>query len=315
MSITMVFGSLIAGATSEGGGAVAFPVMTMVFKINPMTARDFSLIIQTVGMIAAAYTIIRLKIKIEKHAVLWGTIGGAIGICIGISWVAPRLSPAMMKLFFVSLWLSFGAALLWINRIKGRSLNDEILNFTGKHAMLLVFFGICGGCVSGMTGSGLDIVTFSMLTLAFRVSEKIATPTSVVLMGYNAGIGFLWRQFASTREGLSSLGAEVLPPIADEAWNYWYCCIWIVIIGAPMGARIITHFKRIWIVYILLASIAIQFVGGMFIVPWMELGLFPLIIGTFIAGCCLFGFMSYVGSKRDRLIKTQMRAAKKTNAE
>ena len=31
MSVTMAFGSFIAGATSEGGGAVAFPVMTLFF--------------------------------------------------------------------------------------------------------------------------------------------------------------------------------------------------------------------------------------------------------------------------------------------
>ena len=28
MSVTMIFASFIAGATSEGGGAVAFPIMT-----------------------------------------------------------------------------------------------------------------------------------------------------------------------------------------------------------------------------------------------------------------------------------------------
>ena len=31
--LTMVFGAVVAGATSEGGGAVAFPVMTMAFKV------------------------------------------------------------------------------------------------------------------------------------------------------------------------------------------------------------------------------------------------------------------------------------------
>ena len=29
MTITMIFGSMVAGATSEGGGAVAFPVMIL----------------------------------------------------------------------------------------------------------------------------------------------------------------------------------------------------------------------------------------------------------------------------------------------
>ena len=49
MSITMIFGSMIAGATSEGGGVVAFPVMTLVLHIQPSIARDFSLMTQSCG--------------------------------------------------------------------------------------------------------------------------------------------------------------------------------------------------------------------------------------------------------------------------
>ena len=45
----MIFGSMVAGATSEGGGAVAFPVMTLALKIAPSIARDFSLMTQSCG--------------------------------------------------------------------------------------------------------------------------------------------------------------------------------------------------------------------------------------------------------------------------
>ena len=38
-----------AGMTSEGGGAVAFPVMTLALGIKPSVARDFSLMIQSCG--------------------------------------------------------------------------------------------------------------------------------------------------------------------------------------------------------------------------------------------------------------------------
>jgi uncharacterized membrane protein YfcA len=49
LSITMVFGATIGGMTSEGGGAVAFPVMTLALGIKPSVARDFSLMIQSCG--------------------------------------------------------------------------------------------------------------------------------------------------------------------------------------------------------------------------------------------------------------------------
>ena len=49
LSLTMVLGATVAGMTSEGGGAVAFPVMTLALKITPAVARDFSLMIQSCG--------------------------------------------------------------------------------------------------------------------------------------------------------------------------------------------------------------------------------------------------------------------------
>ena len=50
MSITMMFGSAIGGATSEGGGAVAYPVMTLALGIESGVARDFSIMCQCCGM-------------------------------------------------------------------------------------------------------------------------------------------------------------------------------------------------------------------------------------------------------------------------
>ena len=38
-SVIMVFGSLVAGCTSEGGAAVAFPVLTLAFKVSPIILR------------------------------------------------------------------------------------------------------------------------------------------------------------------------------------------------------------------------------------------------------------------------------------
>jgi hypothetical protein len=54
VSVTMIFGSIIAGATSEGGGAIAFPVFTKILQIPASDAKIFSLAIQSVGMLAAS---------------------------------------------------------------------------------------------------------------------------------------------------------------------------------------------------------------------------------------------------------------------
>ncbi|KIH66940.1 hypothetical protein ANCDUO_02733 [Ancylostoma duodenale] len=69
--------------TSEGGGAVAFPVMTLGLKIAPNVARDFSLIVQAIGMSCALFVIIFMNVQIEKRAVIFGTIGSIPGFVVG----------------------------------------------------------------------------------------------------------------------------------------------------------------------------------------------------------------------------------------
>ena len=99
MTLTMIFGSFIAGATPEGGGAVAFPVMTLIFKITTGIARNFSLAIQSCGMTAAAYFIFARKTPIEKTYLIFCSLGGFFGLILGSYAIAPYLSPAYTKMF------------------------------------------------------------------------------------------------------------------------------------------------------------------------------------------------------------------------
>lgn len=284
MSLTMALGSFIAGATSEGGGAVAFPVMTLGFGIAPGVARDFSLLIQAVGMGAAAIAIFAARIQVERHALLWSTLGGALGVVLGLELVAPRMPARFTKMTFLAVWLAFAFALFWINRYREREVRDGIERFSARHALLLAGIGVLGGVVSGLTGSGLDILTFSLLVLRFRVSESVATPTSVVLMAGNALVGALWKGGPGTG-------------LATEAWSYWWVCVPIVVVGAPLGARFIEGRSRLFVAGILYVSIAIQFVAGMLILrPTRGLALYTAAV--FACGLWLFRRMAAGGVRR-----------------
>ena len=285
MSVTMIFGSFIAGATSEGGGAVAFPVMTLLFEISPRVARDFSLLIQSIGMTAAASLIFRQGIPVERNAIKWAGLGGAVGIIVSLEWVAPYLPPLYTKVFFVSLWLSFGVALYRINRETKRSVFPDISEFQRADARTLFLTGVIGGVVSGLTGSGLDIVTFSVLVLAFRINEKIATPTSVVLMASNTLVGAFW---------LGAARGNIQP----EAWSYWLVCVPIVVVGAPLGAWFIKTRSRMFVVAILYGSIVAQYLGALFILPQTPyLLLFNFVVLS--GGLAFFGRLSWIGAGRE----------------
>jgi len=218
--------------TSEGGGAVAFPVMTLILKIKPEVARDFSLMIQSVGMSAAAFTIIWMKIKIEMNSIVFGTLGAVAGMVFGLEVLEGALSPPQKKLGFVCIWFTFAFSLFLLNREFKRQTFDSIQNCNGKKKAVLVLTGFIGGIFSSVAGNGVDICCFSVLCLLFRVSEKVATPTSIILMAVNTCVGFYWRAV------MSDTGME------PEAWNYFKVCVPIVVGFAPLGSILASHFHR-----------------------------------------------------------------------
>ncbi|CAM9306688.1 unnamed protein product [Choristocarpus tenellus] len=272
MCITMVFGSMTAGATSEGGAAVAFPIMTLAFGIAPAVARDFSFMIQSAGMTAAATTIVTMRVQVEKHALVYATIGGTAGIIFGLEEVAPRLEPAYSKMYFVCIWGAFAFSLYWLNRYHGRRVFDSVplweegnlftipgtpltVNWKG---VTLLLFGFLGGVFSAISGSGIDICTFACLTLLFRVSEKVATPTSVILMAINTLIGFLYRHYG-------------MGGVEEDAIGFFAVCVPVVVIGAPLGSLLGSHFHRLVLASLVYLTDGVQLIGALIIVePWTD---------------------------------------------
>eukprot|EP00111_Clytia_hemisphaerica_P024662 TCONS_00072695-protein len=232
ISIMAVFGSLIAGLTSEGGGSVAFPVMTLAFKIKPHIARDFTLLIQSCGMTAAMFTVFWMKIRIEWRAIVFCSFGGLFGIILALEDLDTRITPPVKKMGFVSLFFAFAFALFLLNRVHKRTTFKKIPQFNWWKALILIVVGFVGGIFTGLSGTGIDICCFSILTLLFRVTEKTATPTSIVLMALNSVMGMYWRAIMSDT------------PVSLDAWQYVGVAIPIVVVGAPLGSLIGSHFHR-----------------------------------------------------------------------
>ncbi|WP_395257944.1 TSUP family transporter [Halalkalibaculum sp. DA3122] len=278
MTLTMVFGSFIAGASSEGGGAIAYPVMTLIFEIDPSVARNFSLAIQSVGMTAASLWIIAQKVPIEKTYLWIVAAGGTGGIIFGTYLIAPYVLPAYAKMMFVSFWLSYGIALFFINHIRKRTSAEALPALTPGQKIELVAVGFVGGILSAILGNGIDICSFAFVTLKYRLSEKIATPTSVILMAMNAVVGTL-------------LHGLILQDLQPEAINFWLVCIPVVVLGAPMGAYVISKVNRLYIAVLLYAILLVQFVSAILIIrPSGMLILFSA--GIFLSGLVLFFWLT-----------------------
>ncbi len=252
-ALTMVFGSFIAGSSPEGSAAIAYPVFTLLLNIPPAVARNFAFAIQSIGMTSATLLIIGMKIKVEWNYIKFVTIGGVFGLVFGTYQVVPLIAPVMAKLFFVSLWLSFGIALWLENRKPTRQVFDHILNFKRKDQVNLVLFGFIGGIISSIFGTGINIFTYCLMTIFYGVSEKVATPSSVIIMTIETLLGFF-------------LHSQVIGDFQPAALEMWIACIPIVAFFAPLGAFMVSKLPRKRIAQFLYIILIVQFIGAMWVI-------------------------------------------------
>lgn len=146
-------------------------------------------------MLCAMIAIGIMGVQIESRAIIFGTIGSIPGLIIGFEFVRQfynlvscvqidkLLTGPQKKMLFVSIWSAFAVALFLLNQEKKRKTYMEIPDFKPWKALVLVATGFVGGILTAFTGSGVDICIFAIITVLFRVSEKSATPTTIVLMG------------------------------------------------------------------------------------------------------------------------------------
>jgi uncharacterized membrane protein YfcA len=272
VSLTMAFGSLISGATAEGGGAVAFPVFTKVLHIAPADARVFALAIQSVGMSAATLVILARGIRVEWRYLGWASLGGLVGLPLGALLFAPMVSPPMTRMVFTVMQASFALALLALNW-RDRACHERLPRCGPAERSVLAVAGFVGGIMTGLVGTGLDILTFSVVVLLFRLSEKVATPTSVVLMAGNSLAGF-----ALYGWGLGSFTPEIR--------DWWLAAVPVVVLGAPIGAIFCSLIGRLAIARILIGLIAIEVITSLILIP-----LDSLTIAVSACALLTFGFL------------------------
>ena len=283
-AFTMMFGSMVAGATSMGGGAVAFPALTKWLHVLPHDAKLFSLAIQSIGMTAASFTIVVMRIPVEWKLIRWVSLGGVLGIFIGTVFLAPLLPPEVIKISFTMMISSFALVLLILNQNKtGRNLT--ISCWRKRERILCLVVGLFGGMISGLVGSGMDIFAYSVMVLLFGLCEKVSTPTSVILMAVNAIIGFLIHNF---------IIGDFVAPVS----NYWLAAIPVVVVGAPTGAILCSLMGRKLIVQILLILIGIELITSLVLIP-----LTPLVLSSGLSTLILFTLFYYL------MYRTKLRRA------
>lgn len=276
--LTMIFGSFIAGSSPEGSAAIAYPVFTLLLKIPPAIARNFAFAIQSIGMTSASLLILNLKIKVEWNYIKYVTFGGIFGLIFGTYYIVPLISPPLAKLFFVSLWLSFGLVLWYENTKPKREVFDKIQSFQRSDMARLLFFGLIGGMISSIFGTGINIFSFCLMTIYYRIDEKVAVPSSVIIMTLETILGFF-------------LHAGLINDFQSEAFEMWLACIPFVAIFAPLGSFVINKVPRKAVATFLYIILIVQFIGAMWVIKPNLMQLIMCLI-TLVAGLSTFVYLA-----------------------
>ena len=148
---------------------------------------------------------------------------------------------------------------------------------------VLFITGVIGSIFTSFAGNGLDICTFSILTLLFRVSEKVATPTSVVLMAVNSLVGWYWRQL-------------IMQEVSNEAFEFFIICAGVVTIGAPLGSVIGSHFHRLVLAGLIYVLDTVTLITAFIVVPQTP-ALIGASLGILVGGFIFFYIITLVGNK------------------
>ncbi len=284
---TMVVGSFVAGATPQGGGAVAFPVFTKGLEIPSATARTFSLCIQSIGMSTAAISIVLRRSAVEWRAVGVGVGTGIVGFLLALwalaDWDEPfapmRIPGPYVKVTFSLIVLAMTAATIVGLRSPIRSVTDQLPNAGPRTWTLLAAFGVAGGVAAALLGSGADVMIYLFLVVILGVRSTVGVPTSVVTMALLSLVGAavfagLDRQFSTTfaadgsvlAVGGEALDAPAAPRQAD-VFGMWLAAVPIVAWGAPLGALVASRLRSTDLARVVVALGATEVLTTIVFVP------------------------------------------------
>ena len=250
-SVTMLFGSFLAGSSPLGGGAVAFPVFTKAMDVPAPVARTFGLSIQAVGMTMAALSIMACRRCFHARAVVLGAAGAIIGFLLSMALLGqpqqpfwpPMIPSAWVKVTF-SIVLATTSYLM-VAHLRPTDADHDTVAWGLRLDVGLVLMALAGGVLSSLTGTGANILVFLFLVVIADVRPKTALPTAVMVMAAVSVVGFVLLGFIDGQMAIDVVGDRVtavggtavdLPVSQADLLGLWLAAVPVVVWAAPLGS-------------------------------------------------------------------------------
>jgi uncharacterized membrane protein YfcA len=239
----MVLGAFVAGLTPQGGGAVAFPALSVFLSVDRVLARDFSMMIQSVGMTSASIFILTKKDTVLKD---YQPLLTFIPVCF-LGFVCGMLTlqatPVyLIQALFLSLTATFVVAYYFSEH---RGYEDRLRPPSRPETAVLWITLFLGGMITSLFGTGADILLYTLLITHFGMKEKPATYISIVLQAALSIMGYGYRAFVD--HGLTAYQIKT-----------WLCAYPVVLFMAPFGAYVLAKIHVNWLLIAIIALNILQ---------------------------------------------------------
>lgn len=336
-SLTMVFGSFVAGSTPQGGGAVAFPVFTKLLEVPAAVARNFSLCIQAVGMGTATLAILITRRRIERQAVLVGIPVAVASFLLSMNLLGDRskafwpsrLPEPYLKVTFTLLLASMAFIVYLGTKVRIRKLDAALPPLNARLYLALVVAGVLGGVVSSQVGSGADVLVYLFVVVLFGVDPRIGVSSGVIVMACVSVVGLLALGLADGQldvglspggEQVRSLGGEPvagtledgeltavfgsgpdsLPASRFDLFGLWIAAIPIVAWGAPLGSWVVSRMRARHLVLVVMGLAVAELLSTAVFLD--DLHTFGALLAYAIAGLAAVTSLLYLLARHRRAI-------------
>jgi len=287
-ALTMMFGSFVAGATPQGGGAVAFPVFTKGLEVPSEVARSFSLCIQTMvmGCASAAILIRRRRFDINAFRIVLPV--AIVGFLLGYFLLSDRSEPfapsilpgPYVKVGFTLLTAAMAYVTFLGYRVHALQVRPRVTKFSGRYLATLVTCGLIGGLASSQVGSGADVLVYLALVVLAGLSPGVGVPTSVLVMTSVSIVGFVLVGLIDghllvdldAMGDVVAVGGDAIRTGADGAqfgngpgldasrydlFGMWMAAIPVVAWGGPLGSLVSSKLSdRKLVVFVVILALA-----------------------------------------------------------
>lgn len=283
--VTMVVGAFVAGSTPEGGGGIAFPVLNIFLDVDRALARDFSLMVQSIGMTSASILILARRDSrlADFRPLLWWVPVAFAGFVLGIETMQGMRVPVIQALF-LGLTTAFAVAYL---RSTHRGHADALPAVGVPDIARTCVVLIAGGLCASLFGTGAGMLIYTLLVTRFALKEKRATEMSIILMASLSILGYAWRGWV--QHALS----------ADQVQT-WLCAAPVVLVMAPLGAAVLRRIHHEWMLRGIVVISLVQLAYFNLFRPTLEKSLWSLSLTAVL----LFVFswvMDRTGSRHGRI--------------